>query len=469
MKQTKALFIIVLILSIASVSGAINIIYVDVNGPNDPGSGSYADPFRRIQNAIDDANTGDTVEIRPGVYTGAGNFDLDPNGKSITIRSNDPNNPEIIAQTIIDPNQAGRGFYFWNEEDANCIIWGLTIRNASTVTGYNGAGIYCDNSRPTIRNCVIKDGYAKGSGGGICCDSNNTTIINCTITGNTADYYGGGISCIFCAPLITGCTVSGNTASREGGGIDSGLSDPNILNCVIIDNNAPLGGGINCYYPGVTRVVNCILVANSSEYSGGGVHCWTKGSVIIQNSILWANSSSDGTQLGLEQEGTASVAYCDVLGGQTDVYDPCGLLVWDSGNINADPCFVSFEPNDNPGLWDFHLQSKYGRWDSNVQTWVMDSNMSVCIDAGDPNSDWTGEPWPNGRRVNMGSFGGTNQASKNGNPADFDINGKVDFRDFALLADKWMSNGNFIEDLNLDGVVEFEDLKIFAENWLWQK
>jgi hypothetical protein len=38
--KTIALFIIVFILSIASVSNAGNIVYVDVNGPNDPGRGN---------------------------------------------------------------------------------------------------------------------------------------------------------------------------------------------------------------------------------------------------------------------------------------------------------------------------------------------------------------------------------------------------------------------------------------------
>jgi len=97
----------------------------------------------------------------------------------------------------------------------------LTIRNAYTAVGYNGAGICCFNSSPVIRNCVIQNGYAKGYGGGICCDYGNATVINCTITDNTADYYGGGLSCNFAAPLITGCIISGNTASFEGGGIEN--------------------------------------------------------------------------------------------------------------------------------------------------------------------------------------------------------------------------------------------------------
>jgi hypothetical protein len=92
----------------------------------------------------------------------------------------------------------------------------------------------------------------------------------------------------------------------------------------------------------------------------------------------------------------------------------------------------------------------------------------VCIDAADPNSDWSGEPWPNGKRVNMGAYGGTQQASMNGNPGDFNIDKVVNFVDFCELADKWQLERVFIEDLSGNGVVDFADLRIFVENWLWQ-
>ncbi len=46
----------------------------------------------------------------------------------------------------------------------------------------------------------------------------------------------------------------------------------------------------------------------------------------------------------------------------------------------------------------------------------MDDVTSPCIDAGDPNSDWTGETWPHGGRINMGAYGGTREASMSTQP-----------------------------------------------------
>ena len=48
----------------------------------------------------------------------------------------------------------------------------------------------------------------------------------------------------------------------------------------------------------------------------------------------------------------------------------------------------------------------------NVGGWTIDLVTSPCIDAGDPNDDYSNEPDPNGGRINMGAFGNTDQAAK---------------------------------------------------------
>jgi hypothetical protein len=47
----------------------------------------------------------------------------------------------------------------------------------------------------------------------------------------------------------------------------------------------------------------------------------------------------------------------------------------------------------------------------------VDAVNSPCIDAGDPLSDFLDEPYPNGRRINMGAYGNTSQASKSSRAA----------------------------------------------------
>jgi len=405
-------------------------IFVDANSPNDPGSGIYADPFRRIQDAIDASIGGDIIEIQPGLYTGLGNYDLDPSGKSITIKSVNPEESNIVANTIIDPNGAGQGFYFHSGEDANCTVSGLTITNG---TSGNGGGICCYYSSPTITNCIIHNNTALFNGGGVFCQESDLTVVGCIIRGNLAQY-------------------------SDGGGLQCWEGRPTIKNCVISNNQAyDSGGGVDCYNNEHVTLTNCTLVKNSAG-SGGALYCWGS-NLTVKNSILWSNEADDGPQVAYDATSSVSINYSDVENGW-----PAG-----TGNIDCDPYFASLDANGEPNMWDFHLQSAYGRWEPNSQSWVSDSNTSLCIDAGDPNADWSGELWPNGKRINMGAYGGTSQASMNGNPADFDIDGAVDFVDFAEFSNKWSVKVPCIEDLTNNGVVDFADLRMFGENWLWQR
>jgi len=421
--KSASVLAVVSVLIFASVSQAVGIFYVDVNSPNVPGTGSFGDPFRKIQDAIDATVDGDTVEVRPGIYTGVGNYNLDPNGLSITIRSTDPNNPDVVAATIIDPNEAGRGFYFDSGEDANCIISGFTIRNGRSDEGQSGGGLFCDNN-------------------------SNPVIVNCIIVDNLTELYGGGVYC--------------------------NNSNPQIKGCIISNNRGRYGGGLACFNAGNLAITNCTIIKNSVIFSGGGVFCDMNGDTVINSSIIRANKLDYpeyeyGPQVCLFDGSSASISYTNIQEGQEGVSSIASTLSWLSGNIEADPCFAAFDVNGDTNMWDFHLQSAYGRWDTDSQSWVEDSNTSLCIDAGDPNSNWIDEQWPNGKRINMGAYGGTAEASKNGNIADFDVSGTVDLTDLMELASKWLSEQSGIVNLDLAGRADFADFAIFAENWFWQK
>ena len=106
--------------------------------------------------------------------------------------------------------------------------------------------------------------------------------------------------------------------------------------------------------------------------------------------------------------------------------------------------------------------------------WVLDDVNSPCIDAGDPNSDWTAELWPHGKRVNMGAYGGTPQASMSlstaGNIADLNTNALVDYTDLMMFTNKWLYEEVLLpEDLDRNGVVNFTDFAEFAGQWLWEE
>jgi len=181
---------------------------------------------------------------------------------------------------------------------------------------------------------------------------------------------------------------------------------------------------------------------------------------------------------------TTEFAYNDVWGNSDGDY--AGWAVPGEGDISVDPCFVDpgywedpcntpSDPNDD--VWvdgDYHFKSGKGRWDANTESWIQDDMNSLCIDAGDPNSDWTAELWPHGKRINMGAYGGTPEASMSlsdaGNIADLDTDGWVGYGDMMLFTDKWLYEAVLLaEDLDRDGFVNFTDFAIFADNWRWEQ
>ena len=206
-KTAKLLFFVFVILITTSVSYT-RIYYVDASSPNDPGNGTVSDSFRRIQYGINAAAlSGDIVQIRPGLYSGPDNRDLNPGGKAVIIRGIDPNDPTTIGTVIIDPNFNGSGFEIISDETSDCIIEGLTIRNAS---GYWGSAFICEFANPTIRNCIVVNNKAN-YGGGIEYYQSDSLLLNCTIVNNHSFYSGGGVYAVLSNVTIRNCIIWHNT------------------------------------------------------------------------------------------------------------------------------------------------------------------------------------------------------------------------------------------------------------------
>ncbi|MBE0537568.1 MAG: PD40 domain-containing protein [Phycisphaerae bacterium] len=101
-------------------------------------------------------------------------------------------------------------------------------------------------------------------------------------------------------------------------------------------------------------------------------------------------------------------------------------------NVAADEKTIHFASGGAEGI--YVARAREGKW-------LLDAVTSPCIDAGDPGSNPTGEPVPNGGRINMGAYGGTASASMSEWPldGDFNRNGIVDLADFAVMAQDWMT------------------------------
>jgi len=273
---------------------------------NADGTGDYP----TIQDAINDSSNGDVIILQPGTYTGTSNRDIDFKGLAVTVRSTDPNDPNIVAATIINCNgtivEPHRGFKFHCGEGPDSVASGFTIINGFApeedqfpaggaifctgssptvmcckITNCTGYGIiWCEDGNPTIRNCTISANWT-GWGGGIRLYESNATIADCNITDNVGPYVGG-ISCDKSNPTITGCSINNNEGSS---GIECFWADPIVTNCTISNNN---GFGV-FVYDGEVTITNCTISDNSSSGITSGYSRYTK--LIIINCTITGNKS----------------------------------------------------------------------------------------------------------------------------------------------------------------------------------
>jgi hypothetical protein len=456
------------------------IITVDDSGPAD---------FARIQDAIDSSWDGDIIVVKPGTYSENVSF----NGRAVTLTSQDPDDPSVVQSTVIKATSDYSVSFKWNEGNSS-VLTGFTI---------TGRGIYCSRASPIIaKNLITKcanhgifgqnkaapavydntiqanaeqgiyscegpienNDIWQNSGGIAYC---NGLINNNVISGNFNIEQGFGGGLYYCDGDIVGNVITNNYASFMGGGLYA--CDGNIVGNTINGNRAGLsGGGVsNCSQ----SIQNNTIVGNTAAQYGGGLHNCIG---FIRNNIIASNQASYAG--GIHGAGINSYnCFWMNVGGNL-----AGGAVAGVGDIIVEPLFALDGYWDTKGtadqsddIWvdgDYHLKSQAGRWDPHSKSWSIDDVTSRCVDAGDPNSNWTAELWPHGKRINMGAYGGTPQASMSlsqaGNVADLNSDDLVNYGDLALFTEQW-ARWEFLlaADLDRNGQINFRDFCILLDNW----
>ncbi|MFH1146321.1 MAG: right-handed parallel beta-helix repeat-containing protein, partial [Pseudomonadota bacterium] len=258
-----------------------------------------------IQGCIDSDAVidGDTIILPSGTYYER----IDFKGKAITVRSENPDDPSVVAATVLS-GTGGSIVTFGSGEGRDSVLIGITIHGGSA--GKGGA-VFCSGSSPTVKNCMIIDNEATTAGGAVYCETGSSAVIwNCDILANSAG-----------TDAVTG----------TGGGIACCQSTPVIVNCVIAGNDADAGGGLWSDAGSSPRMVNCTVSGNAA----GGISCDGPDS-LVQNCIIWGNDPG-------QVSGLAQLSCCNTA------QDP--LFVNESvGNYHLMPCSPCINRGDNAAL-----------------------------------------------------------------------------------------------------------------------
>jgi len=432
-----------------SVSGLSDMaeLYVDsANGDDEYSGKDWPNAFRSITKATQVAPEGTRIHVKAGTYSWLETF-------PITVRRY---GLQLIGagwnSTIIDANQTNSVMKLYDHSFGR--IEGLRIQEGRVDDSVNaGGGIYVGYSHNTvIKSCIVSNNYCGIHGGGIyvgyssgilidsCVAANNIVdvyprdwkiygggiylyssygaVSNCMVSGNfmkntrhgwsLVQTYGGGIGMSFGAWTVVRTVINNNTCRDyqadwwgfSGGGVfvsDAGnhtLKNSLVRNNTVISyNRSATGHGIaagSSYiaFSGVLNIENCNVLYNSGE----GISR-TNGSINVTNSIVWGN--------GNDIDGTVNLSYSVIEDPDTG-----------PGCMNVNPQFAE--------LTHYHLKSRGGRYTGGYfsgGSWVKDATTSPLVDRGYKQSNYSGELMPNGKRINIGMYGGTEVAEKTFNPS----------------------------------------------------
>jgi hypothetical protein len=239
-----------------------------------------------IQAAINVSLNKDTILVANGVYTGAGNRNIDFQGKEVTVKSENG-----AAVTIVDCQNQGRGFLFTSGETSKAKLIGFTIENALAPDTLGGGGVRCVSASPVITRCIIR-----------------------------------------------------NNSASQGGGVYVSGGSPVIRSSWIVDNSATtipqqIGGGIFCT-AGQLEISTTTIANNEATGAGGGIYAIAGAVVNIRDSILWGNTVSGFSEQVHFSGATVDVDFTDIEHGISGL-PGSGNLVYGAGNIDDDPAFVA--------------------------------------------------------------------------------------------------------------------------------
>jgi len=364
------------------------------------------DDFAEIQDAVDAAQSDDTILILPGTY-GVPENGVQFGHKNLLVTSSGG-----AESTFIDLHGSDRGFLFNAHQDTTSIIEGLTLDASSS--GYDRPdGMQCENGSIKVRDCVFIDTsygiYADGGGRlvierclfsgrgrgfeafgvgrvrvtgclftdtrtwGFCLwDGSYALVRDCDFEGVGGEYaetgmrftesggevadcsitgFANGIDCDNgSSPEIARCTVRdcanlSEYASKQGGAVRCRAgSSPTFKDCAFIGNQAESGGGAYCGDGAQPLFEKCLFSDNYAQLWGGGLSCVSGGDATLRECVFSGNESHRGGAI-LVNESSPTIERCTMVLNSS--HDAGGVSCMNVASPTVADCIIGFSKMGN--------------------------------------------------------------------------------------------------------------------------
>jgi hypothetical protein len=344
------LFLIAFILAFSttgvklSPARAAGIIYVDADATGALNGTSWANAYRRLQNALAAATSGDQIWVAGGVYypdEGTAQVDNDRTSSFILIdgvsiyggfagteallSDRDINaNPTILSgdldknDTNTDGNFIAEGTADIVGNNAYHVIDGSSATTTTILDGFtitagkadgaaflqdSGGGMVIWSGSGIFNNLIFSGNYAI-SGGGIFTYNNSTpSLTNVNFNGNQA-VSGGGMNNTFSSiPTLENVIFNGNHATSIGGGMFNSSASNSILENVNFTNNTAIDFGAGMYNAASNPIITNTTFENNSAASGGGIFNTQANPILTGVTINNNHANDNGGGMANSQSG----------------------------------------------------------------------------------------------------------------------------------------------------------------------
>jgi hypothetical protein len=307
-----------------------------------------------IQAGLDSAQTGDTVLVAPGQYSGDGNRDLEFRGKDIVLLGQGGADSCVIV--CGGPLEHHRGLVFRHGETRRATLDGFTITGGNPGGGPNGApggAVACSLASPTIRRCRFADNMGN-PGGGAYLHGTEALIEQCEFLRNNAPGYlgsaeGGGLASVFGNPVIRDCVFRNNSSDGSAGGLSVAYTTKTgsgILERLLVEGNEAVGNAGGMGLASFTGTVSdCDIVGNDSEEGEGGGVWIGFCAAVLRNCRIENNLSNSGGAVQVTG-GATQLIEVSIRGNGAYGYDGDGGGLWSAyGSVICRGCLIT----DNSG------------------------------------------------------------------------------------------------------------------------
>ncbi len=238
--------------------------------------------YTSIQAALDGASSGDRIEVAPGTYAEA----LDFEGLEVEVVATG-----AASETVIDASAVGAfAVSFQTGEGTGTVLEGFTLRNSG------GVGLRIVSASPTLKELVLEGlGGVGDLGGGAYVEGGSPTFEDCTFYDNAGALGGHLYVTGYASVTLDGGAMEAGRSGQDGGAIYlSPLSELYADGVVITGNEAAGdGGGIYAGQQAALELVGVELSGNTAAAGGGGLYA-EQGAEVSARTGRWRENTAGG-------------------------------------------------------------------------------------------------------------------------------------------------------------------------------